>query len=200
MLPELRKIVTYDEVILASHDGPERWAVCGLGCAAILSCQSLQNVDNDAFDYEVERIASSLGTILSDRLIELTGPTRQIEAYGKACITGTGLALETGTALAKAVSYDGLLPNGNSKRTYRGFSNQHGSEDTLINISLFSAADPKLPAILPTIQFTIHDAPAPDEVIIALGSATSGPVAALPADQTESASQSKRSLAKADRT
>ena len=55
-----------------------------------------------------------------------------------------------------------------------GFTNTRGPANTQIQIPLMDKHDTGRRSHYLTVQFSIHDAPAADEVVVALGAATSG--------------------------
>ena len=58
--------------------------------------------------------------------------------------------------------------------SYLSFTNQRGGPGCVISVPLMHKLDEGLRSHYLTVQTTINDAPAPDEIVIALGAATSG--------------------------
>ena len=59
-------------------------------------------------------------------------------------------------------------------KSYLGFTNTRGPANTQIQIPLMDKHDTGRRSHYLTVQFSIYDAPADDEVVVALGAATGG--------------------------
>ena len=122
----------------------------------------------------IQRFAPPLGRMLTDRLIDLVGSGDAIEAYGKACIAGTDCELEHASALIHTLQYGNFYREAVGAKSYLGFTNTRGPANTQIQIPLLDKHDTARRSHYLTVQFSIYDAPAADEVVVALGAATSG--------------------------
>ena len=105
LLPELRKVVTYDEEIHRDGVRPATPALRMIGVAAVVKnpWYGLGYVEDLMPD--ISRMAPVLGKLLTDRLIALAGSGDAIEAYGKAALAGTDCELEHGSALIHTLRF-----------------------------------------------------------------------------------------------
>ena len=174
MFPELRKIVTFDEDI---HRDGERAAdpvLRMIGVAAVLRNPWAGKGFVEDLAPEIKRIAPVLGKALTDRLISLAGSGDAIEAYGKACISGSNCELEHGSALIHTLQFGNFYREAVGAKSYLGFTNTRGPSNTQVQIPLMDKHDGGRRSHYLTVQFSIYDAPAPDELVVALGAATGG--------------------------
>ncbi len=174
MFPELRKVVTYDEDI---HREGERTAdpvLRLIAVAAVLRNPWAGQGYVEDLGPEIRRLAPQLGKLLTDRMIALAGSGEAIEAYGKACIAGTDCELEHASGLIHTLNYGNFYREAVGAKSYLGFTNTRGPANTQIQIPLMDKHDTGRRSHYLTVQFSIPDAPAADEVVVALGAATGG--------------------------
>ena len=86
LLPELRKVVTFDEDIHAEGHRPANPVLRMIGVAAVGKNPWAGDCYVEDLSPEIQRMAPVLGELLTQRLISLAGSGDAIEAYGKACI------------------------------------------------------------------------------------------------------------------
>ena len=174
MFPELRKVVTFDEDI---HREGERAATPPLrmiGVAAVLANPWAGQGYVEDLSPEIQRLAPPLGKMLTDRLIALAGSGDAIEAYGKACVAGANCEWEHASALIHTLQYGNFYREAVGAKSYLGFTNTRGPANSQINIPLMDKHDTGRRSHYLTVQFSIYDAPAENELIVALGAATGG--------------------------
>ena len=174
MLPELRKIVTYDEDIHREGDRAANPILRVIGGAALVRNPWSGRGSVEDLSPEIRRIAPVLGQMLSDRLIALAGSGAAIEAYGKACLAGTDCELEHASALIHTLHYGNFYREAVGAKSYLGFTNTRGPANTQLQIPLMDKHDTGRRSHYLTVQFSIHDAPACDELVVGLGAATGG--------------------------
>ncbi len=174
MLPELRKIVTYDEDIHREGDRAANPILRVIGVAAVVRNPWAGRGFVEDLSPEIRRIAPVLGQMLSDRLIALAGSGAAIEAYGKACLAGTDCELEHASALIHTLHYGNFYREAVGAKSYLGFTNTRGPANTQLQIPLMDKHDTGRRSHYLTVQFSIHDAPACDELVVGLGAATGG--------------------------
>lgn len=174
MLPELRKVVTYDEDIHTEGGLAASPVLRMIGVAAVVSNPWSGRGFVDDLSPEIRRMAPVLGKLLTDRLIGLSGSGAAIEAYGKACISGTDCEVEHASALIHTLQFGNFYREAVAAKSYLGFTNTRGPANTQIQIPLMDKHDTGRRSHYLTIQFSIHDAPACDELVVALGAATGG--------------------------
>ena len=174
MLKELRKIVTFDEDIY-SEGGKEANPILRIiGVAAVLSNPWKGQGFVEDLQPEIKRIAPVMGKALTDRLISMVGSGEEIEAYGKAALAGTSCEIEHASAIIHTLQFGNFYREAVGAKSYLGFTNTRGPANTQIQIPLMDKHDTGRRSHYLTVQFSIYDAPDVDEIVCALGAATSG--------------------------
>ncbi len=174
MFPELRKVVTYDEVIYREGARAASPPLRMIGVAAVVKNPWHGRGFVEDLSPEINRIAPLLGKMLTDMLIDLAGSGDAIEAYGKAAIAGTDCELEHGSALIHTLRFGNFYREAVGAKTYLGFTNSRGPANTQIQIPLMDKHDSGRRSHYLTVQFSIPDAPGHDELVAALGASTGG--------------------------
>ena len=174
MLKELRKIVTFDEDIY-SEGGKEANPILRIiGVAAVLSNPWKGQGFVEDLQPEIKRIAPVMGKALTDHLISMVGSGEKIEAYGKAALAGTSCEIEHASAIIHTLQFGNFYREAVGAKSYLGFTNTRGPANTQIQIPLMDKHDTGRRSHYLTVQFSIYDAPDVDEIVCALGAATSG--------------------------
>lgn len=174
MLPELRKVITYDEDIHRDGDRAANPVLRMIGVAAVVRNPWYGKGYVEDLAPEINRMAPVLGKMLTDRLIALAGSGDAIEAYGKAALCGTDCELEHGSALIHTLRFGNFYREAVGAKTYLGFTNSRGPANTQIQIPLMDKHDGGRRSHYLTVQFAIPDAPGHDELVVALGASTGG--------------------------
>ena len=104
----------------------------------------------------------------------MAGGADKIEAYGKAAMAGLDCEQEHASALIHTLHYGNFYREALGAKTYLGFTNTRGPANTQIQIPLMDKHDTGRRSHYLTVQFSIADAPADDELIAAFGGATGG--------------------------
>ncbi len=174
MEPELRKVVTFDEDIHREGAKAADPALRMIGVAAVVKNPWHGKGHVEDLYPDIRRLAPPLGQMLTDRLIALAGSGDAIEAYGKACISGTDCEIEHASALIHTLQFGNFYREAVGAKSYLGFTNTRGPANTQIQIPLMDKHDTGRRSHYLTVQFSIYDAPAHDELVVALGAATGG--------------------------
>lgn len=173
-LPELRKIVTYDEDIVSDGGRAAVPPLRMIGVAAVVTNPWYGRGFVEDLSPEIRRMAPVLGKLLTDRLVALAGSGDAIEAYGKAAICGTGCELEHCSALIHTLRFGNFFREAVGAKTYLGFTNVRGPANTQLQIPLMDKHDAGRRSHYLTVQFSVPDAPGHDELVIALGASLGG--------------------------
>lgn len=174
MLPELRKVVTYDEDIFRDGERTADPVLRVIGVAAVVKNPWAGQGYVEDLAPDINRMAPVLGEMLTKRLIALAGSGNAIEAYGKAALCGTDCELEHGSALIHTLRFGNFYREAVGAKSYLGFTNTRGPANTQIQIPLMDKHDTGRRSHYLTVQFSIPDAPSHDELVVALGAATGG--------------------------
>ena len=173
MIIDIRKIVTYEEIINVEGGKKTPNELKLVGVAAVVTNPWFGNFTQDLMP-EINRISPVIGKLLTEKLISIIGSGEKIEAYGKAAIAGIDSEIEHASALIHTLKFGNYLREAAKAKSYLGFTNVRGSANTPIYIPLMDKNDTGRRSHYLTVQFSINDAPASNELIAALGAATSG--------------------------
>ena len=174
MLPELRKVVTFDEDIYIEGERASDPPLRMIGVAAVVKNPWFGRGFVEDLSPEIQRMAPYLGKLITHKLIFLAGSGDAIEAYGKACVAGTSCEIEHASALIHTLQFGNFYREAVGAKSYLGFTNTRGPANTQIQIPLMDKHDTGRRSHYLTVQFSIYDAPAVDELVVALGAATRG--------------------------
>jgi len=174
MIKELRKIVTFDEDIYKEGGKEANPILRVIGVAAVLENPWKGEKFVDDLQPEIRRIAPVMGKALTDRLLSLVGSGEKIEAYGKAALAGSSCEIEHASAIIHTLQFGNFYREAVGAKSYLGFTNTRGPANTQINIPLMDKHDTGRRSHYLTVQFSIYDAPDVNEIVCALGAATSG--------------------------
>jgi len=123
---------------------------------------------------EIRDIAPQLGALLTAEILRMRGSGEAVEAYGKAAITGTEGEVEHASALIHTLHFGNHYRTAVGAKSYLSFTNVRGGPACPIAIPLMHKHDEGMRSHYLTIQFSIVDAPAPDELVVALGASIGG--------------------------
>ena len=171
--PEIRKLVTYEDTtfIEGFKAVAEPWHM--FAAAAVLTNPwAGQVVDN--LRPCIQAIAPVIGEMLSARVVEMAGGGDKIEAYGKAAIVGMNGEIEHASGLTHTLRFGNFYREAVGAKSYLSFTNLRGPANTAITIPMMDKIDAGRRSHYLTLQFSIGDAPGPDEILVALGGATTG--------------------------
>lgn len=173
-LPELRKLVTYDEDTVTDGGRACTPPLRMIAVAAVVTNPWYGRGYVEDLQPEIRRMGPALGKLLTDRLIRLAGSGDAIEAYGKAALCGTACELEHCSALIHTLRFGNFFREAVGAKTYLGFTNTRGPANTQVQIPLMDKHDAGRRSHYLTIQFSVPDAPSHDELVIALGASLGG--------------------------
>ena len=173
-LPELRKLVTYDEDTVTDGGRACTPPLRMIAVAAVVTNPWYGRGFVEDLQPEIRRMGPALGKLLTDRLIRLAGGGDKIEAYGKAALCGTACELEHCSALIHTLRFGNFFREAVGAKTYLGFTNTRGPANTQIQIPLMDKHDAGRRSHYLTVQFSVPDAPGHNELVIALGASLGG--------------------------
>jgi hypothetical protein len=123
---------------------------------------------------EILRFAPALAEVLVPMLIESLGGGDKLEAYGKAAACGTNGEIEHASGFIHTLRFGNKFREAVQGKSYLSFTNKRGGPGTSIQIPMMHKMDEGLRSHYLTFEFSIADAPAADEIVVAIGGATSG--------------------------
>ncbi|WP_424971821.1 amino acid synthesis family protein [Dinoroseobacter sp. S76] len=122
----------------------------------------------------INACAPGLGARLTQMILEAAGGGDRVEGYGKAAIVGVNGEVEHGSALIHTLRFGNHYREAVGAKSYLAFTNTRGPANASLQIPLMDKNDGGRRSHYLTIQLAIPDAPAPDEIVIALGASTGG--------------------------
>lgn len=123
---------------------------------------------------KIHEIAPILGELLTGMIIDAAGGGDKVEGYGKAAVVGLDGEVEHASALIHTLRFGNHYRSAVGAKTYLAFTNTRGPANCPIMIPLMDKNDEGRRSHYLTIQFAIPDAPAADEIVVALGASIGG--------------------------
>jgi hypothetical protein len=171
---QLRKIVTFEEEIHVEGGRAAEPPLRMFAAAAVLRNPWAGRGYVADLKPEIRAIAPVLGKLLTDRIVAMAGGGDRIEAYGKAALAGLDCELEHASAIIHTLHFGNFYRQALGAKTYLGFTNGRGPANTQVQIPLMDKNDTGRRSHYLTVQFSIADAPADDELVAAFGGASGG--------------------------
>ena len=170
----LRKLVNFDEELHWEGEKRAEPPLRQFAVAAVVRNPWAGRGYVEDLKPEIRAFAPVLGKLLTERIVALAGGGDRIEAYGKAAIAGLDCELEHASALIHTLHFGNFYREAVGAKSYLGFTNTRGPANTQIMIPLMHKADEGMRSHYLTIQFAIPDAPAANEIVVALGASIGG--------------------------
>ena len=123
---------------------------------------------------EIHAVAPVLGEVLTRMIIDAVGSGEAVEGYGKAAVVGLDGEMEHASALIHTLRFGNHYRHAVGAKSYLAFSNTRGPANAPIMIPLMDKNDEGRRSHYLTIQTAIPDAPAADEIVVALGASVGG--------------------------
>ncbi len=123
---------------------------------------------------EIHGVAPVLGELLTKMIIDEAGSGEAVEAYGKSAVVGLDGEVEHASALIHTLRFGNHYRSAVGAKSYLAFCNTRGPANAPIMIPLMDKNDEGRRSHYLTIQCAIPDAPAADEIVVALGASIGG--------------------------
>ncbi|MCO6049223.1 amino acid synthesis family protein [Mesorhizobium sp. RP14(2022)] len=118
--------------------------------------------------------APVLGELLTRMILDAVGSGEAVEAYGKAAVVGLDGEVEHASALIHTLRFGNHYREAVGAKSYLAFTNTRGPANAPVMIPLMDKNDEGRRSHYLTIQTSIPDAPAADEILVALGASVGG--------------------------
>lgn len=173
-MERIRKIVTYveDTLIEGGKAAPRPFQMFGV--AAVVRNPWAGRGFVEDLKPEIHALAPQLGEVLTAHLLALMGSGEAVEGYGKAAVVGTSGEVEHASALIHTLRFGNHFRKAVGAKSYLSFTNMRGGPNCPIVIPMMHKHDEGMRSHYLTLQFSINDAPAPDEIVVALGGSIGG--------------------------
>ena len=122
----------------------------------------------------IHEVAPELGALLTGMILDAAGGGDAVEGYGKAAIVGLDGEVEHASALIHTLRFGNHYRQAVGAKTYLAFTNIRGGANTPVMIPLMDKNDEGRRSHYLTVHFAIPDAPAADEIVVALGASIGG--------------------------
>lgn len=171
---EIRKIVRYVETTLieGGRVAETPWVMGGV--AAVIKNPWAGKGFVEDLRTDILALAPPLGEVLVPEILDTIGGADVVEAYGKAAVVGVNGEVEHGSGMIHTLRFGNQYRVAVQGEAFLSFTNKRAGPGTAITIPMMHKDDVGLRSHYLTLEFHIPDAPAADEMIIALGAATSG--------------------------
>ncbi len=123
---------------------------------------------------EIQDVAPVLGELLTKMIIETAGSGAVVEGYGKSAVVGLDGEFEHASALIHTLRFGNHYRSAVGAKSYLAFCNTRGPANAPIMIPLMDKNDEGRRSHYLTIQCAVPDAPAADEIVVALGASIGG--------------------------
>ena len=174
MNPQVRKTVTYVEDTLIEGGKPAAKPLRMFAAAAVIKNPWLGRGFVEDLRPEIHAMAPVLGELLTGEILKVAGSGEAVEGYGKAAVVGTDGEVEHASAMIHTLRFGNKLRKAVGAKSYLSFTNTRGPANTPVVIPLMHKLDEGMRSHYLTIQFSILDAPAQDEIVVALGGSIGG--------------------------
>ena len=170
----LRKIVRYAEDTRIEGGRPTPVPLKLFAAAAVLRNPWHGRDFVEDLRPEIHAVAPELGALLTAEILSMTGSGEVVEGYGKAAVVGSSGEVEHASALIHTLRFGNHYRRAVGARSYLAFTNTRGGPAAPVVIPLMDKNDEGRRSHYLTIQFSINDSPAPEEIVVALGASIGG--------------------------
>ena len=141
---------------------------------------------------EILKFAPELGNLLVDELLKEIGSADNVKAYGKAAVVGIKGEIEHASAFIHTLRFGNIFRDAVKGTSYLSFTNTRGPAGCVVSVPMMHKTDSGLRPFYLTQEFTIHDAPFDNEIIVAIGAAKSGRAHARTGDRYQDMEEMKK--------
>lgn len=170
----IRKTLTFVETTLIEGGRPAPRPLKLIGAAAVVKNPWAGMGFIEDLKPAIHDVAPELGALLTGMILDAAGGGDHVEGYGKAAIVGLDGEVEHASALIHTLRFGNHYRQAVGAKTYLAFTNIRGGANTPIMIPLMDKNDEGRRSHYLTVHFAIPDAPAADEIVVALGASVGG--------------------------
>ena len=174
MAAQIRKTLTFVETLLVEGGRSAPVPMKLIAAAAVLKNPWAGRGFVEDLKPEIHAIAPELGALLTAMILDAAGGSDRVEGYGKAAVVGLDGELEHASALIHTLRFGNHYRQAVGAKTYLAFTNVRGPANCPVMVPLMDKQDEGRRSHYQTVHFSIPDAPAADELIVALGASTGG--------------------------
>ncbi|HEY0295781.1 MAG TPA: amino acid synthesis family protein [Bordetella sp.] len=171
---DIRKIVCFKEIIHREGGKPLAKPITMLGVAAVIRNPWHGRGFVEDLSPEQHDGCAALGQVMVERILQEIGGADVVESYGKASVVGMDGEIEHASAVIHNLRFGNIYRDAVSAETYLSFTNKRGGPGTSLQIPMKHLHEASARSHFITLEFSIPDAPAADEIVVLLGAATGG--------------------------
>lgn len=175
MSAELRKIATFIETTYVEGGKEAEQPVMTVIVAAIIRNPWAGQGFVENLRPAILESAPILGQIVTRQLTALM-PADRVQAYGKAAVVGVNGEIEHASALIHTLRFGNVFRNAVEGTAFLSFTNTRVGPGALVSVPMIHKSETGKRSHFLTSTFQIADAPAPDEIVIAIGASDGGRV------------------------
>ncbi|RQR34520.1 MULTISPECIES: amino acid synthesis family protein [unclassified Burkholderia] len=170
----IRKSVLHVETLYVDGDKVAAKPLKMIGAVAVIKNPWAGRGYVEDLSPEIRAIAPQLGEHLTKLILDEAGSGDAVEAFGKSAIVGLDGEIEHASALIHTLHFGNIYRTAVGAKSYLAFNNTRGPANAPLLIPMMDKNDEGRRSHYLTLQFSIPDAPAADELVIAIGAATAG--------------------------
>ena len=171
---KLRKFVKFVDKTFIEGEKKAKDPVLLVSVAAVIQNPWSEKGFVENLKPEILDLAPKLGDILVPELIKEIGSGDKILAYGKAAMVGLNGEIEHASAFIHTLRFGNKFRDAVGGTSYLSFTNTRVPAGSKIALPMMHKTDAGLRPYYLTHEFTIHDAPNENEIVVAIGGASTG--------------------------
>ena len=178
MPAEIRKTLLHVETTLIEGNKPAKKPLILIAAVAVIKNPWFDFKNPNQFIEDLKPgildVAPGLGEMLTSMIIKEAGSGANIEGYGKSAVVGLKGEIEQASGIIHTLRFGNFYREAVGAKSYLSFCNTRGGANAPIMIPLMDKNDAGRRSHYLTISLSIPDAPADDEIVVALGASIGG--------------------------
>ena len=178
MPAEIRKTLLHVETTLIEGNRPAKKPLVLIAAVAVIKNPWFDFKNPNQFIEDLKPgildVAPGLGEMLTSMIIKEAGSGANIEGYGKSAVVGLKGEIEHASGIIHTLRFGNFYREAVGAKSYLSFCNTRGGANAPIMIPLMDKNDAGRRSHYLTISLSIPDAPADDEIVVALGASIGG--------------------------
>ena len=178
MPAEIRKTLLHVETTLIEGNKPSKKPLILIAAVAVIKNPWFDFKNPNQFIEDLKPgildVAPGLGEMLTSMIIKEAGSGANIEGYGKSAVVGLKGEIEHASGIIHTLRFGNFYREAVGAKSYLSFCNTRGGANAPIMIPLMDKNDAGRRSHYLTISLSIPDAPADDEIVVALGASIGG--------------------------
>ncbi|WP_175864380.1 amino acid synthesis family protein [Burkholderia cepacia] len=170
----IRKSVLHVETLYVDGDKVAAKPLKMIGAVAVIKNPWAGRGYVEDLSPEIRALAPQLSEHLTKMILDEAGSGDAVEAFGKSAIVGLDGEIEHASALIHTLHFGNTYRTAVGAKSYLAFNNTRGPANAPLLIPMMDKNDEGRRSHYLTLQFSIPDAPAADELVVAIGAATAG--------------------------